>query len=489
MKKSFFTLLFLAMAISVFSQITVSLPTLTPTPGSIITVPVTLSGASVSGTPISAADIRFTFDPSVLSFIEFSNFYSAMPSSQWFYSGNNTSGLISANWIEPNLLTLEVPDNTVLYEVSFTYLGGSSNLGISFAEFLDASYNPTAGNILQNGSVSPFVQQVITLTLPTLTSTPGSTFSVPVLLSGANDSGTPIVASDIRFSYDPSVLTFTGFTNFYSEMPSSEWFYSGNNTTGLISANWIETSLLPLSIPNNTVLYEVTFIYNGGCSNLDVTFTEFLDETFEPVTNNINQNGSVTATDKNLNVRLFLESLYAGGSTMNPAQGLSGPEWGAGIADHITIELHESASPEITAYSFTDIELAIDGSAIIAMPVGLAGSYYIVVIHRNSIETWSASPVVIDGNCPPSYDFTSNAEQSFGDNLKNVGGVYILWGADATQDGIVDGSDMAAIDNASTAVLAGYNYQDVNGDGIVDGSDMALIDNNSTAIIQRVRPY
>ncbi|MBK7174161.1 MAG: hypothetical protein IPH84_13210 [Bacteroidales bacterium] len=50
MKKSFFTLLFLAMAISVFSQITVSLPTLTPTPGSIITVPVTLSGASVSDT-------------------------------------------------------------------------------------------------------------------------------------------------------------------------------------------------------------------------------------------------------------------------------------------------------------------------------------------------------------------------------------------------------------------------------------------------------
>jgi hypothetical protein len=453
MKKSFFTLLFLVAVMSGFSQITISLPTLTPTPGSVITVPVTISGASDTGSPISAADIRFTFDPSVLSFIEFTNFYTSMPSSQWYYSGNNTSGLVSANWIEPSLLTLGIPDNTVLYEVSFTYLGGSSNLNISFAELLDVNYNPTTGNILQNGSISPFVQQVITLTLPTTTSTPGSTISIPVILSGANESGTPIVAADIRFSFDPSVLTFTSISDFYSVMPSNQWFYSGNNTTGLVSANWIEPNILPLSVPNNTVLYMVNFTYNGGCSNLNVTFSEFLDAGFEPVTDNVNQNGSVTATDKNLNIKLFIESLYAGGSTMNPALGLSGPEWGATVADHIAIELHEASTPETAEYSFTDIELSTDGSAIVPMPVGLAGTYYIVVKHRNSIETWSASPIAIDGNCPPAYDFSTGAEQSFGDNLRNIGGIYVIWGGDPTQDGIVDGSDMALIDNNSTAIV------------------------------------
>ncbi|MBK7174091.1 MAG: hypothetical protein IPH84_12840 [Bacteroidales bacterium] len=52
----------------------------------------------------------------------------------------------------------------------------------------------------------------------------------------------------------------------------------------------------------------------------------------------------------------------------------------------------------------------------------------------------------------------------------------------------MDGSDMAAIDNASTATLLGYNAEDVNGDGIVDGSDMAMIDNNSTITVQTSKP-
>jgi hypothetical protein len=59
---------------------------------------------------------------------------------------------------------------------------------------------------------------------------------------------------------------------------------------------------------------------------------------------------------------------------------------------------------------------------------------------------------------------------------------------DVTQDGLVDGSDLATVDNASLYVLMGYNPEDVNGDGLVDGSDMALIDNNSLAVIQAKKP-
>ncbi|MBP9136578.1 MAG: hypothetical protein KBF31_06190, partial [Chitinophagales bacterium] len=130
-----------------------------------------------------------------------------------------------------------------------------------------------------------------------------------------------------------------------------------------------------------------------------------------------------------------------------------------------------------------------DGMILInSLPGTISGNYYIVVKNRNSIETWSATAIDFSAIGTISYDFSTAVSQAFGNNLKYSGTDYLIWGGDATQDGIVDGSDMAAIDNASTATLTGYNAEDVNGDGIVDGSDMAMIDNNSTITVQTSKP-
>ncbi|MBK7175309.1 MAG: hypothetical protein IPH84_19325 [Bacteroidales bacterium] len=107
--------------------------------------------------------------------------------------------------------------------------------------------------------------------------------------------------------------------------------------------------------------------------------------------------------------------------------------------------------------------------------------------HRNSIETTTQFPVSFS-NTVINYNFSSAAAQAYGSNQKALYGTYVIYGGDVNQDGIVDGSDMAAIDNASTAVLQGYIAEDVNGDAIVDGTDMAMIDNNSTATIISVHP-
>jgi hypothetical protein len=197
---------------------------------------------------------------------------------------------------------------------------------------------------------------------------------------------------------------------------------------------------------------------------------------------------NATAT-KTLNLNMYLEGLYAGSGLMNQAMGSSGAQFPAGVADQLTIELHEATSPYSAIYTYPNVNLNTDGTLSIAtLPGNISGNFYIVIKHRNSIETWSAAPLAFGAASPISYDFSTAASQAFGNNLKQVGSVYVVWGGDATQDGIVDGSDMAAIDNASTATLQGYNPEDVNGDGIVDGSDMAVIDNNSTATIQVLKP-
>ncbi|NVO20031.1 MAG: hypothetical protein HXX13_10045 [Bacteroidetes bacterium] len=193
---------------------------------------------------------------------------------------------------------------------------------------------------------------------------------------------------------------------------------------------------------------------------------------------------------KTLNVKLFLEGLYnTSTSLMNQAQSISGPQFGSGIADQVTVELHNAVAPYGVAYSSNNVNLLTTGNlSVNSVPGALSGSFYIVIKHRNSIETWSAAPIVIGMTSPVSYDFSSSSAQAFGNNLKLMGTIYAIYAGDANLDGVVDGSDMAAIDNASTSILIGYQTEDVNGDGVVDGSDMAIIDNNATSIVQVMKP-
>ncbi len=199
---------------------------------------------------------------------------------------------------------------------------------------------------------------------------------------------------------------------------------------------------------------------------------------------------NVLATTKTLNLNAYIEGLYMSGGMMREAQGLAGPEFGAGVADVITVELYDQVNTSVMLYQNTSVMLNTNGTAsIIDIPASFTGEYYIVIKQRNSIETWSMLPVSFAGSGPISYSFTSAASQAYGNNLVLfTGGYYAIFGGDANQDGIVDGSDMLEIENASNFFLQGYNVQDLNGDGLVDGTDMLLIENNATFFIQVQKP-
>ncbi|MHC1775339.1 MAG: T9SS type A sorting domain-containing protein [Lentimicrobium sp.] len=118
--------------------------------------------------------------------------------------------------------------------------------------------------------------QMITVSVPVITASPGEIVNVQVtLVSGASSSGTPIGACDLNINYDDDVLTFIGLVNFYPSMPSGEWIYSGN--TSIVAANWIDGALLSEAVPDGTVLFEMQFTYNGGNSPLTFSKNEFYD--------------------------------------------------------------------------------------------------------------------------------------------------------------------------------------------------------------------
>lgn len=114
--------------------------------------------------------------------------------------------------------------------------------------------------------------------------------------------------------------------------------------------------------------------------------------------------------------------------------------------------------------------------------------YYLVVKHRNSIETWSKTTMQFTTNDPIVYDFTTSKTKAYGDNLKYKGGEYCIYGGDVNQDGIIEGSDGALIDNDAASFQWGYNETDVNGDNFVDGSDQVIAENNAAIFVTLIRP-
>ncbi|NVO21562.1 MAG: Ig-like domain-containing protein [Bacteroidetes bacterium] len=253
------------------------------------------------------------------------------------------------------------------------------------------------------------------------------------------------------------------------------------------------------SVPNatyyNWVLPNGWTIINGQGSNTIIVTAGSAGGTIVVTPSNscgIGSQGSKGVTiipeNKVLNLNVMLEGLFnISTNLMNKAKNETGYQYSGEIADKITVEIRQSIAPHTLVQSFGSIDLLRDGSSVLNIPNTYSNSYYLVIKHRNSIETWSAVPVSFASNTI-NYSFSSSATQAYDYNLKLMGIIYAVYGGDETQDGIVDGSDMAAIDNASSIVLRGYHQEDLNGDAIVDGSDMAIIDNNSSAIVRVHKP-
>jgi hypothetical protein len=221
-----------------------------------------------------------------------------------------------------------------------------------------------------------------------------------------------------------------------------------------------------------------TFTNGGGCTG----------STSQVVT------VSACATFATLDLTVFLEGFYMGGSTMRSTLfdlALSGDPT---ATDIITVNLWSpsnlsNANPD---YTLTTI-LHNDGTATMQFPAAVNGnSWYIAVKHRNSIETWSRNAIPFGPT--NSYDFSTGLIKAYEDGINppmvNVGGsVFAIYGGDVNQDGTVDASDMAVVDNDNAGFAFGYNDSDASGDGPTDASDIAIVDNNQRLFLFFARPY
>jgi hypothetical protein len=124
----------------------------------------------------------------------------------------------------------------------------------------------------------------------------------------------------------------------------------------------------------------------------------------------------------------------------------------------------------------------VDGSVSVKFTnpsIILGNSYWISINHENSVETWSAAPVTLDGVTP--YLFSSFATQAFGSNMVQVQASPAIWAiftGDINQDGSVDISDYLVLDPDIQNGNGGYIVTDLNGDGASDITDYLYMDPN-----------
>ncbi len=148
------------------------------------------------------------------------------------------------------------------------------------------------------------------------------------------------------------------------------------------------------------------------------------------------------------------------------------------VSDTLTVELRTATSPfTIVEFQKMVVNNSGVGTANFLNPIE-SELYYLVVKHRNALETWSGNGQSFSGGTL-NYNFTTAAAQAFGNNMVQKGTKWCIYSGDVNQDAFIDGSDVAESFNASELGLSGYEATDLNGDEFVDGSDVSIVHNNN----------
>jgi hypothetical protein len=162
----------------------------------------------------------------------------------------------------------------------------------------------------------------------------------------------------------------------------------------------------------------------------------------------------------NSNLKVYLEGFYNGTTQ---------------VQDTIKIFLAASTSPN----AFVDtsgVFLSTNGTGTSSFQRAANGNYYIVVRHRNHLETWSALPQPFSTGNTVNYDFTTGSNKAYGNNMKLIGSGWAFYGGDINQDGNIDAGDY----NAYVPQFGkdGYISADLNGDTYADGYDLPILFGN-----------
>jgi Beta-propeller repeat len=159
-------------------------------------------------------------------------------------------------------------------------------------------------------------------------------------------------------------------------------------------------------------------------------------------------------------------------------------------SDTARVCLKNNLSPYNTIDSSKGILSSSGGGTFLFSNAANGVNYFIEVKHRNSIETWSSSPITFSLGSSV-YNFATVSTQAYGSNEIRVDLSplrFAIYNGDVNQDGTVDLTDNQLIENDANNFVVGYIGTDLTGDNFVDVSDAAIADNNAFNFVSVIKP-
>ncbi len=203
---------------------------------------------------------------------------------------------------------------------------------------------------------------------------------VPIEVYQGENMTSTIISSDLSSICLNQSVEFSDVS--IGNVISREWQFPG----GTPSTSTLLNPIINYPLPGS---FQVTLI-NSYPGKIDtVSLSNYITVNFCPL---------------KFNLKLFIEGFYLNDGSMRRILFDTNNNIDSTVCDSITIELRKSISPFESVYSKTDI-IHIDGTGLFVFPKVPSGSYYVVVNHRNSIETWSKFPLLIETDSL-FYDFS-----------------------------------------------------------------------------------
>lgn len=189
---------------------------------------------------------------------------------------------------------------------------------------------------------------------------------------------------------------------------------------------------------------------------------------------------SANLVNTTVHIKCFIEAYMNGSNSMQPVLFNQQRPTTPFACDTIQVELHQTKPPYcVIASAKTLLSQNGNVNCLLKIPDTTA-DYYLVLTHRNAIETWSSNPITITGGItPPLYDFTNSSSKSYGNNMKLIGAnSWAFFSGDINHDQNIDLVDIAVLENDIGDFLFGYYNTDLNGDGNIDLLDLVTIETN-----------
>jgi hypothetical protein len=388
------------------------------------------------------------------------------------YNGSSYSSGLTANAI-PSVLDpaafSSAPSGHQVINLTFTPNTSNNNVIIVWnlsGTFTTPSGTPPAsgnsfagGTLLYNGTASPQVHSDLTAGTRyyyKAFSYNGSVYSSGLISNSVAQLGIPV-------SFTAAAMGGSGVNLSFSVNPSGNdviilWNTSGTFTApsgtppspgspfagGTLLYNGTSSPQIHSGLTAGTRYYYRAFSYNGS------VYSEGVNQNAMPVSST-------------LYLTTLIEGLYNGFTT---------------IRDTITVELRENSTPYLLVESKKMYFSSYGTGSLQYNNVVNGQPYYIVIKHRNAVETWSAAPQVFSLETM-NYDFTTSPGQAYGGNLVLKGSKWCLYSGDVDQDGIIDIGDLSLVFVNAVLSIGGYVATDINGNNLTDAADVSAVYNNN----------